>query len=134
MNDEALVSAFRGKTLPSEAWTHQAHLRMAWLYLNEYSIDEAHVLLRVAIIRLNDAHGLQETVTRGYHETLTRVWLTLVAAGMKSCAAPTSAEFLGEQLGSLGKDAVLQYYSRERLMSARARAVFVEPDIKPLPV
>lgn len=33
-----------------------------------------------------------------------------------------------------GKDALLRFYSRERLMSAQARAAWVEPDILPLRV
>ena len=33
----------------------------------------------------------------------------------------------------LTKDAPFRYYSRELVMSVRARAVFVEPDLRPLP-
>lgn len=33
---------------------------------------------------------------------------------------------------ALGRDAVLAHYSRERIMSVRARSIYVEPDLAPL--
>lgn len=131
--DEELWTAFAAGTLPAATWTHRAHLRVAWMFLRRYSLDEAHVLLRVGIIRLNAAHGLVETPARGYHDTLTRLWLSLVAAAMRTTDAPTSDAFVDACAGALGKDAALRHYSRERLTSVRARAIFVEPDVQPLP-
>lgn len=115
-DDEVLWRAFHDRTLPAAQWTHAAHLRIAAMHLARYSLDEAHLLMRVGIIRLNAAHGLVETATRGYHETLTRVWLLLVAAGH-----------------AVERDVPLRYYSRERLFSLAARATFIEPDLAPLP-
>jgi hypothetical protein len=133
LGDEELWTAFAAGTLPAATWTHHAHLRVAWMFLRRYSLDEAHVLLRVGIIRLNAAHGLVETPARGYHDTLTRLWLSLVAAAMRTIDAPTSDAFVDACAGALGKDAALRHYSRERLTSVRARAIFVEPDVLPLP-
>ncbi|HSJ63451.1 MAG TPA: hypothetical protein VK922_06025 [Gemmatimonadaceae bacterium] len=134
LGDEELWTAFAAGTLPAATWTHRAHLRVAWMFLRRYSLDEAHVLLRVGIIRLNAAHGLVETPARGYHDTLTRLWLSLVAAAMRTTDAPTSDAFVDACAGALGKDAALRHYSRERLTSVRARAIFIEPDVLPLDV
>lgn len=133
LGDEELGAAFAAGTLPAATWTHRAHLRVAWMFLRRYSLDEGHVLLRVGIIRLNAAHGLVETPARGYHDTLTRLWLSLVAAAMRTTDAPTSDAFIDACAGALGKDAALRHYSQERLTSVRARAIFVEPDVLPLP-
>lgn len=135
LTDEALWQAFGASTLPAEAWTHRAHLRMAWLFLKRHPIDEAHLLLRVGIIRLNAFHNLVETPVRGYHETLTRLWLALIASLIRTAdaPAPTSAAFVDTHAAALGRDAAARYYSRERLMSPRARAIFVPPDLAPLP-
>jgi hypothetical protein len=137
LGDDELWAAFGAAALPAQAWTHRAHLRVAWLFLRRHPIDEAHVLLRVGIIRLNAFHGLVETPARGYHETLTRLWLALIAALMQAQAqaeaAPSSGAFVDAHQAALGKDAALRHYSRERLMSVRARAMFVEPDLEPLP-
>jgi hypothetical protein len=133
LSDQELWHAFGASQLPTADWTHRAHLRVAWMFLKRYPLDEAHVLMRVGIIRLNVFHGRVESPSRGYHDTLTRVWLSLVAARMKTTDAPSSGAFVDACIDSLGKDAVLRHYSRELLMSVRARAIFVEPDLVPLP-
>ena len=106
---------------------------MAWMFLERHALDEAHLLMRVGIIRLNAFHGLVETAARGYHETLTRVWLALIAKLRTTATETTSEAFVDAHVGSLGRDAVLSHYSKERLMSVRARSVFVDPDLAPLP-
>ncbi len=134
MDDQALWDAFSASKLPDEEWTHRAHLRVAWMFLKRHSLDEAHILMRVGIIRLNAFHGLGETPSRGYHETLTRVWLSLVASRMKATDAPTSEAFLEACADALANGAALQHYSRDRVLSVEARAVFLEPDLFPLPI
>jgi multimeric flavodoxin WrbA len=138
LEDDALWAAFHERALSTAEWTHTAHLRMAWLHLERYPIDEAHLRMRVGIVRLNAAHGLVETPQRGYHETLTRVWLALVqearraeAADPARASAADSASFVTAH--GFSRELPLAYYSRERLFSPAARAMFVEPDLAPLP-
>ena len=132
--DEELWNAFQTSTLPAADWTHHAHLRIAWMHCQKYALDDAHILMRVGIIRLNATHGLVETPTRGYHETMTRVWLALVAAAIRRTPELcTSTEFLSAHATDLVTVAPLRHYSRQKLTSAEARAVFVPPDLTPLP-
>jgi hypothetical protein len=133
LNDSELWEAFAQAALPEKEWTHRAHLRMAWLFSARYPLDEAHVLIRVGIIRLNAAQGLVETPARGYHETITRVWLVLMRALMKEVPAKDSLDLIERCADRLGKDALLRHYSRERINGVEARARFVEPDLLPLP-
>jgi hypothetical protein len=134
MHDDTLWSAFQGRTLPHDGWTHRAHLRVAWMHLARWpALDEAHLRIRAGIIRLNAAHGLEETPARGYHETLTRVWLALVADARRRDAANDSEAFLAAHEGLLDRAAPLRHYSKERLLSASARSIFVPPDLAPLP-
>jgi len=133
MDDQALWEAFVGCSLTSVQWTHEAHLRTAFLHAQRHSLDEAHLRLRAGIIRLNERHGLVETSTRGYFETLTRVWLVLVAdAGARTCAT-NSGELLERCPELFDRTLPLRYYSKELLSSVRARAIFVPPDRAPLP-
>jgi hypothetical protein len=131
LGDDALWRAFHDATLPAAAWTHAAHLRIAWLHLARHELDEAHLRMRVGIIRLNAAHGLVETAQRGYHETLTRVWLVLVAAARHRAPGADSVSLLAQP--GLEREAPLAYYSRARLFSVAARARFVPPDLAELP-
>lgn len=131
LDDDALWRGFHDRTLPAAQWTHAAHLRVAWLHLARYDLDEAHLRMRAGILRLNLAHGLIETAERGYHETLTRVWLRLVRDAHQRLAGATSTSVLGDP--ELGRNAPLAFYTRARLFSREARAVFVSPDLAPLP-
>lgn len=130
-DDDRLWTAFHDRTLPAVAWTHAAHLRIAWLHLGRYALDEAHLQMRIGIIRLNAAHGLVETAQRGYHETLTRVWLVLVGAARRRGLGADSTSAVADP--GLARTAPLEYYSRERLFSVAARAVFMPPDLAELP-
>lgn len=133
MDDQTLWEAFVGCTLTSDQWTHEAHVRTAFLHAQRYALDEAHLRLRAGIIRLNERHGLVETSTRGYFETLTRVWLVLVADARARSRATNSRELL-ERCPELQDRALpTRFYSKELLTSVRARAVFVTPDRSPLP-
>ena len=133
LDDDALWTAFHERTLPAASWTHATHLRMAWMHLARYGLDEAHVLMRVGIIRLNAAHGLVETAQRGYHETITRVWLVLVAALKNVERGRDSRDFLELHPGALTREAPLRHYSKTRLYGLSARSHFMDPDLDPLP-
>lgn len=85
-DDSSLWQQFVEATLPRDAWTHAAHVRIAWMHRRRWELDEAHVLMRVGIIKLNAFHGLVETPARGYHETITRAWLIVVGAAMSRTA------------------------------------------------
>jgi hypothetical protein len=132
--DSSLWQGFVDATLPRDAWTHSAHVRVAWMHRRRWALDEAHVLMRVGIVKLNASHGLVESARRGYHETITRAWLVVVGAAMsRTPEVNDSRTFLEMHEGTLGKDALFRYYSRGRLLGVTARARFLEPDLAPLP-
>lgn len=133
MDDQTLWERFDARSLTSAEWTHEAHLRTAFLHLQRYPLDEAHLRLRAGIIRLNERHGLVECSTRGYFETLTRVWLVLVADARTRSGAANSLELLARCPELSERALPSNYYSRALLTSVRARAIFVAPDLAPLP-
>ncbi len=138
MNDDELWSRFQETTLPAAEWTHEAHLRIAWMHAARFDLDEGHLRFRAAILRLNATHGIVETPARGYHETLTRVWLRLVRAARAADAragraVESSTAFCAAHPELSDRELPLRFYSRERLFSVEARAVLVEPDRDALP-
>ena len=129
-----LIRAFEDTTLPHSAWTHRAHLTIALWYLAHHSGREATARIRTGIKRYNASKGILTTPTGGYHETLTMFWTCLVSHTLL-CAPPDTslvglANVMLRRCGN--KDLPLLYYSRDRLMSARARCSWVEPDLRPL--
>jgi len=130
-----LAARFSSLTLRKEEWTHAAHLTVGAWHVDSYGPAEALTLLRNGIRRLNESHGSVNTATSGYHETITAAYVTLLAAYLDACPSglPLSAR-VERMLGGpfAGRDMLLAFYSRERLMSTDARARWLEPDLAPL--
>jgi len=133
MDDQTLWQAFTTASLTSAQWTHESHVRSAFLFSQQHSLDEAHLRLRAGIIRLNERHGLVETGARGYFETLTRVWLVLVRNAATRTGATSSRELLERCPELYDRTLPCRHYSKELLASVRARSIFVAPDLEPLP-
>lgn len=135
LDDETFLSRFEAGTFPLEQWHHREHIKTAYLYLLEHPFETAVERMRTGIRALNAAHGVPDELTRGYHETMTQAWMRLVHVTLCEYGPAPSADEFFEQHPQLAEKKVLRlFYSRERMMSAEAKARFVEPDLAPLPV
>jgi hypothetical protein len=129
MTDEAFARAFENGTVTPAEFDHLAHVRVAWVYLRETaSLDEALPRMRDAIRRFAAAAGASQK----YHETLTVLWMRLLADVKAAGASGELADVLRAHPALADKELPLQYYSRERLFSDEARTAWVEPDRQPL--
>ena len=131
------AARFVGCTLPRDEWTHAAHLVVGAWHVHRYGPDEALKRLRTGIRRLNDSHGTVNSATSGYHETVTAAYVRLLAAFLEACPAGMPLEKRIERLVSsplADKNVLLAFYARDTLMSARARAEWIEPDTAPLSI
>jgi len=134
MSDEDFVRAFEAQRWPLEQWHHRDHVRLAYLLLRAGSFEQAGQRLRTGIRAHNAAHGIVDSPTQGYHETMTMAWLRLVACVLDEYGPEPTGEAFCEAHPELSQKKTLRlFYSRERFMSAAARAAFVEPDLVPLP-
>lgn len=130
MDDAALLEALESGTLPKDALKHREHVRMAWLYLRRDGGEAGAGRIVGAIRRFAARHG----VSGLYHETLTRVWIRLVADALARGPEGESFDgFLGAHPELADKDRPYAFYSRERLESQEAREGLIEPDRAPLP-
>lgn len=129
MTDDEFLAAFEAGALPRSAWTHQAHIRMAWLYLTRLPAEQATQKARAGIRAYNSAQGNHT----GYHDTVTVAFVRLIASRL--AAGEGFAAFLdrNSDLIDRGRPPLLRHYSRGRLESDEARTKFVEPDLLPLP-
>jgi hypothetical protein len=132
---EDLVERFRARTLPKDEWTHRAHLAVGAWHVRAMGPERALEALREGIHRLNDAHGTISTKDSGYHETITRAYVLLIADVISACEGRTAAECVQAVWSSpvAQKGALLHYYSESLLQSSTARCGWVEPDRRPLP-
>lgn len=135
MTDEQFLQAFESQTLPIERWTHRAHLRVAVIYLQRHPFDDALRRMRSGIQAYNSAKDVENSLTSGYHETITHAWLHIVWAMLRQYGASgTAGEFLDEHPELAERKILRLFYSRERIMSPEAKGAFLEPDLAPLPM
>lgn len=133
IDDQTMLEAFEGATLPADAWTHAAHLHAAFGLMRRYGPHEGLVRMRSGIFGLNAAHGTATTAFQGYHETMTVAWFVLVAAAVRDTGALTFEELVNRKPGLLDPATLRHHYSAERLESLEARARFLAPDRALLP-
>jgi hypothetical protein len=123
------------RSLPKSQWTHEAHFAAAlWLLARRQDLDVARDMPQF-IRSYNEATGVANTDSGGYHETITQASVraarsfVLQAPGRGLC--DTCNALLSSPFGK--SDWVLTYWSRELLFSVQARKFWVDPDLQPLP-
>lgn len=122
------------RTLPKSEWTHAAHFAAAFWLIDRVGNDAAREM--PALIRAyNEATGVPNTDTGGYHETITLASLRAARAWMDAQRHLALHESLREMLASdYGRsDWLFAFWSRPVLFSVAARRTWVDPDLKPLP-
>ena len=123
-----IADAVEGCTLPKPEWTHQAHLAAGLAWVQRHGLDAAIPHARASFRRYNDSTGVANTDHGGYHETITRYFLTVLAR--HAAARNGFADVLADP--AVGHDAVLNHWSRATLFSVAARRGWVPPDLVPL--
>ena len=93
-----LAGRFLERTLPRAEWTHEAHLRVGLLHLLRYPPGESLDRLRVGIREYNEAVGVRNTDSSGYHETITRFYVERIAVFLEGADRSRTEDDLAEQL------------------------------------
>lgn len=133
-----LVAAFEAGSLPWSAWRHPQHLAVTSWYVRRDGVAATLAALPDRIRAFNAAHGVETTIDRGYHETLTRFWLALVTAywhaAEEAGAAYDPLALLADLGARLGDKALpTSYWSPGRLGTWEARRGWVAPDLRAFP-
>jgi hypothetical protein len=123
-------------TLAKAEWTHAAHFAAA-LWLMRYRPDLNAARDMPGLIRaFNESLGGVNDDSTGYHETITQASLRAARGVLAAYPADVPVWRIVNALMSsnLGNpNWLLEYWSRERLMSVAARRAWLEPDLKTLP-
>ena len=124
------------RSLEKAEWTHAAHFAAA-LWLMRYRPDLAPASAMPGLIRaFNEGLGGVNSDTAGYHETITLASLRAARGIFDSFPADVPVYRIVNALmktNFANPNWLLEYWSRDRLMSVEARRSWLEPDLKPLP-
>jgi len=111
------------RTLPKPEWTHEAHILACVSLVRRLGAAEALAVLRAAIPPYNEATGVANTPTGGYHDTITvyYVW----AIDLLLTAGRSVTDLLADPL--VERTALLAWWEKDLLMSSAARAAWLPP-------
>lgn len=133
---EQIARGLLDRSLPKTEWTHAAHFAAVLWLLRDRAEPEVTARMSGWIRAYNEATGVANTDSGGYHETIT---LASIRAAATFLAAHGNAKPLHQVVNALmatelGRSAwLLHYWSRQRLFSAEARKLWMDPDLKPFP-
>ncbi|HEY1191619.1 MAG TPA: hypothetical protein VGE74_28560 [Gemmata sp.] len=153
MTDDTFLTQFERGTLDRSDWTHEAHVRMAWLYVaRSETYRSARAKVRSGIKKLNAAfvarqnapcsatapaepaaEPVAEVKTAGFHETITTAFVRLVASRSRPDEKFSAFRKRNPDLFDRKLTALFAHYSPDLLFSEEAKNKFAEPDREPLP-
>ena len=128
--EDRFVASMEDCSYPKEQFKHGDHIRLAWIYLRRYGLQQSEQRIATTIRRFAISLGHEEK----FHQTITLAWLLLVNAAY--AATPEIAsfdEFLANHAWLLSRGALAPFYSQNCLSSGAARHGWVEPDRRTLP-
>jgi hypothetical protein len=126
MNDEEFIRQFEDCTLAPENFHHPNHVRLAWLYLRQYSTLQALDKFSDGLKKYAASLG-KATL---YHETITWAYIFLIQERIARGDETTWQEFAEKNPDLLNwqENILKRYYLEETLASDLAKRVFIFPD------
>ena len=127
LSDTEFLEALERCSLPKEYFNHEAHLRLAWLILQEYGLDRA--LWQVPRYIKNYVRHLG--ATDKYHHTLTvaAVYMIHSLRAVKDVKDFDDLLQSFPKLKSDFKSLVFRHYSQDRFNHHLARSQYISPDL-----
>jgi hypothetical protein len=115
---------FENADIDPERFDHEAHVYIAWLYVQNYELPEAIAKFDSGLKRLVAKLGADGK----YHATLTWFFLLLIADRAEDDQSWLDFRQSNTDLIANSKELLSRYYSDGYLFSERARGRFVLPD------
>ncbi len=129
MNDADFIKAFENGEFPLEQFNHKAHIKLAWIYLDQFGEEIAIAKTCKAIKNFDRLHG---DGTK-YHTTLTVAAVKVVHHFKQKSNATHFEEFITEfpRLITSFKELLFQHYGKDVIADPKAKTTYLEPDLLP---
>jgi hypothetical protein len=125
-----VVRKFESCEYEPDDFKHRLHLTVALVYLLDSTYAVALERMRQGLRRFVEHHKLSGV----YHETLTVFWVRRVLAFVEQSDRTRGLTTLANELNDACADSrmVFDYYTKARIESDKARAYWLDSDLKPL--
>lgn len=129
LTDDAFEAAFSDFSLRPGWFTHEAHIRLAFIHVNKYGLTDAVKNMRSQIKAFAENLGIYDK----YHDTVTIAAVYMVHDYMQQTDNSSFDSFLqtgGNELRHF-KDLLKKHYSYNVFKDPTARKTYVAPDLTP---
>lgn len=129
LSDKEFEEQFASGTLNPELFSHEAHLRLAWIHIKKYGQYVALDNVSKQIISYVELLGARQK----YNHTLTIAAVKAVTHFINKSNSENFADFIAEfpRLKNNFKELMSSHYQIDIFNSEKAKDVFIEPDLLP---
>lgn len=129
LSDAQFEEALKRAILAPQLFSHEAHLRLAWLHIKNYGVEKAILNITAQIKNYTQVLGADDK----YNDTVTVAAIKIVYHFMQKSVSDNFKDFMLEfpRLKSNFKDILSQHYGFDIFTVAEAKSSYVEPDLLP---
>lgn len=129
LSNEQFLEQFENATMDPNMFDHEAHLRLAWLHLDRFSIDIAIKNIAFQLRNYTRKLGAEDK----YNETVTVAAVKAVYHFKLKSNSEEFQEFIMEfpRLKTNFKDLLAQHYGFDLFTNEEAKSSFIAPDLLP---
>lgn len=130
LTDAEFESLFANCSLNPAHFSHEAHLRLAWIHITKYGILQAIENIEVQLQNFVAHAGAKDK----YSKTLTVAAIRAVYHFVLKSQSNNFADFIAEfpRLKNSFKELMEVHYGIDIFTSEKAKTEFIEPDLVPL--
>jgi hypothetical protein len=129
LSDAEFEVQFSDCTLDPALFTHEAHLRLAWIHIKQYGIDQAIGKVNAQLLRFVTHVGASDK----FNKTVTIAALHAVHHFIKRSATDNFQDFIQEfpRLKTDFKALMRAHYAVDIFKSNKAKVDYLQPDLLP---
>jgi len=129
LTDAEFEKQFANCTLDAKLFSHEAHLRLAWIHLDKYGIDQAIQSICLQLVNFVDSLGASDK----YNKTVTIAAVRAVYHFMLKSETANFKDFIAEnpRLKHNFKELLRFHYKTDIFNSELAKKEYLEPELLP---
>jgi len=128
LSDTDFEIQFANCSLDPELFIHEAHLRLAWIHITKYGLNEAEKNICEQIKRFDKTFG----IGMKFHVTLTIASVKMINHFIRKSESDNFVDFMKEfpRLKSNFRELISAHYSTDIFTDLYAKNKYLEPELK----
>lgn len=129
LNNDTFETQFKNCSLNSKLFSHEAHIRLAWIHIKKYGVDKAIENIDNQLLKFVESVNARDK----YNKTLTVAAVKTVHHFILKSNTDNFKSFILEypRLNKNFKDLLNSHYSKDLFNSKAGKNQYIEPDLLP---